>query len=343
MFDNLTPNNSTPNTNSTPGSGNTSSFPPSNFNAGPTTPPAPATKLAPTEDIFANVNTGNLAGKPPVFQPKDPNALQTQYEYEEEYPGMGRKIMMLGMILLAVIIIVAIAWFVIKKATPPVNYEKINTESVNTVVDETKTDNNTIQASSTDQTNTNQMNSADQIATSSEVATSSVVNNEKVTAAVDSDGDGLTDEEEKTLGTDPNSVDTDKDGLFDRDEVKIYHTDPLNPDTDGDGIPDGIEVKNGDNPNGPGKLFNVNQKTDGQVASTSAVIDSDHDGLTDEEEQALGTDPNKADTDNDGLTDYQEVKIYKTNPLKADTDGDGYKDGDEVSQGYNPNGTGKLK
>ncbi|MEK7498366.1 MAG: hypothetical protein AAB611_00715, partial [Patescibacteria group bacterium] len=26
----------------------------------------------------------------------------------------------------------------------------------------------------------------------------------------------------------------------------------------------------------------------------------------------------------------------------ADTDGDGFKDGDEVKNGYNPNGTGKL-
>lgn len=58
--------------------------------------------------------------------------------------------------------------------------------------------------------------------------------------------------------------------------------------------------------------------------------DDDKDGLTNAEEEKLGTDPNNPDTDGDGLTDGDEVKIYHTNPLKADTDGDGLKDGDEV-------------
>jgi len=71
-------------------------------------------------------------------------------------------------------------------------------------------------------------------------------------------------------------------------------------------------------------------------------LDSDGDGLTDAEEQTLGTDPQSADTDNDGLTDREEAKIYKTDPLKPDTDGDGFLDGQEVKGGYNPNGPGKL-
>lgn len=73
-----------------------------------------------------------------------------------------------------------------------------------------------------------------------------------------------------------------------------------------------------------------------------APVDSDVDGLTDEEEIAAGSNPNLIDTDNDGLSDYEEVKIYKTNPVKVDTDGDGYLDGAEVKSGYNPNGSGKL-
>ena len=60
--------------------------------------------------------------------------------------------------------------------------------------------------------------------------------------------------------------------------------------------------------------------------------DSDGDGLTDEEEARLGTDPFKADTDGDGLTDGEEVKIYKTDPLNPDTDFDGLSDGDEVKK-----------
>ncbi|MFN3301820.1 MAG: hypothetical protein ACK413_02220 [Patescibacteria group bacterium] len=67
----------------------------------------------------------------------------------------------------------------------------------------------------------------------------------------DSDGDGLTDEEEKKLGTNPYSVDSDQDGLFDREEVKVYQTDPLNPDTDNDGYSDGQEVKSGYDPKNP--------------------------------------------------------------------------------------------
>ncbi|MCX6763029.1 MAG: hypothetical protein NT093_04615, partial [Candidatus Moranbacteria bacterium] len=47
--------------------------------------------------------------------------------------------------------------------------------------------------------------------------------------------------------------------------------------------------------------------------NSSLFLDSDQDGLTDQEEKAIGTDP-----------------------LKADTDGDGYSDGKEVESGYDP-------
>lgn len=60
----------------------------------------------------------------------------------------------------------------------------------------------------------------------------------------DSDADGLTDAEEKVIGTDPFNPDTDGDGLTDFEEVRIYKTDPLNPDTDFDGLKDGAEVHN---------------------------------------------------------------------------------------------------
>jgi len=60
--------------------------------------------------------------------------------------------------------------------------------------------------------------------------------------ALDTDGDGLTDQEELLLGTDPKNPDTDGDGLTDGEEVKVYKTDPLNPDTDYDALTDGDEV-----------------------------------------------------------------------------------------------------
>lgn len=71
-----------------------------------------------------------------------------------------------------------------------------------------------------------------------------------------------------------------------------------------------------------------------------SFTDSDGDGLSDDEEIALRTNPNLIDSDNDGLSDYEEVKIYLSNPLSADTDGDGYLDGEEVKAGYDPNVVG---
>ena len=47
------------------------------------------------------------------------------------------------------------------------------------------------------------------------------------------------------------------------------------------------------------------------------------------------------DTDNDGLSDMEENAIG-TNPTVSDSDGDGYKDGEEVKNDYNPLGEGKL-
>ena len=59
----------------------------------------------------------------------------------------------------------------------------------------------------------------------------------------DYDRDGLTNIEEKNLGTFMNDKDSDYDGLSDYDEVKVYHTDPLKSDTDGDGLSDYEEVQ----------------------------------------------------------------------------------------------------
>jgi hypothetical protein len=50
-------------------------------------------------------------------------------------------------------------------------------------------------------------------------------------------------------------------------------------------------------------------------------LDSDNDGLADDEEQLYGTDPLSTDTDGDGITDYEEIKLAFTNPLAADFDG----------------------
>ncbi len=68
-------------------------------------------------------------------------------------------------------------------------------------------------------------------------------------ADCDSDGDGLTNIEEKNIGTDPMNKDTDGDGLDDYSEMKTLKTDPVNADTDGDGISDFEEKELGLDPN----------------------------------------------------------------------------------------------
>lgn len=80
----------------------------------------------------------------------------------------------------------------------------------------------------------------------------------KVPTSQDQDRDRLTDQEEAQFGTDASKADTDGDGLYDYEELKIYSTDPKNPNTDGDGVSDGDEVKRGTNPGGGGDLRNIN-------------------------------------------------------------------------------------
>lgn len=72
------------------------------------------------------------------------------------------------------------------------------------------------------------------------------------------------------------------------------------------------------------------------------TADTDGDGLDDGNEEDVGSDPLIADTDGDGLTDGDEVSVWLSNPVLADTDGDGFMDGEEVRNGYNPNGEGRL-
>jgi thiol-disulfide isomerase/thioredoxin len=66
--------------------------------------------------------------------------------------------------------------------------------------------------------------------------------------------------------------------------------------------------------------------------------DADDDGLTNAEEEELGTDPRVADTDGDGVDDGTEVE-NGSDPLDTDSDDDGLTDGEEAELGSDPNNT----
>ncbi|UCH26240.1 MAG: hypothetical protein JSV66_00915, partial [Trueperaceae bacterium] len=128
---------------------------------------------------------------------------------------------------------------------------------------------------------------------------------------VDSDGDGLTDDEEllgwvvrveRTTG---------------RTDTLAVTSDPNEADTDGDGVGDATEKAVGSNPRNP---------------------DTDDDLLTDYQElNEIYSSQNDQDTDDDSLSDSLEWNFFKTSPLFADTDGDQFTDDEEVvTQNRNP-------
>ena len=65
------------------------------------------------------------------------------------------------------------------------------------------------------------------------------------------------------------------------------------------------------------------------------MTDSDQDGLSDELENAIGTDAHLQDTDHDGLDDGREIR-FGSSPLETDSDHDGVEDLREIAQGTNP-------
>jgi beta propeller repeat protein len=122
---------------------------------------------------------------------------------------------------------------------------------------------------------------------------------------LDTDGDGA---------GDICDADDDNDGLTD-DYERLIDTDPLNPDTDGDGI--------GDNSDNCPDAYNPDQlDTDGDGTGDVCLAydDDDNDGLTDYEEQLIGTNPLNPDTDGDGMDDLNDA--FPLNPLETkDSDG----------------------
>lgn len=125
------------------------------------------------------------------------------------------------------------------------------------------------------------------------------------------------------------ATDADGDGLTCYDEYTFYGTDPETFDTDGDGVNDGLEIYYGSNP----LVADANVYPDRGVQQ---LLDSDGDGLWDVDERGFyGTNPVVVDTDGDSIGDGEEV-YYGSNPMAYDTDGDGVDDGSELRLGWNP-------
>jgi NlpC/P60 family/Bacterial TSP3 repeat len=136
-------------------------------------------------------------------------------------------------------------------------------------------------------------------------------------AAVDSDDDGLNDEEERRLGTDLHKWDTDGDSITDGSEVHGFgtnpkladtdgdglgdkietwtHTDPANRDSDGDGMSDGFEAAVGDHP----RVKDLNGDPADRARSSEDLVL----GM----EQQLGVTQHNVDSDGDGFADWVEA------------------------------------
>ncbi|MEA3398541.1 MAG: L,D-transpeptidase family protein [Patescibacteria group bacterium] len=102
-------------------------------------------------------------------------------------------------------------------------------------------------------------------------------------------------------------VDSDWDGVPDKDEIEIYSTNINSADTDGDGYSDWLELISGFSPHNPKPI---------------KLEDNDH--------------------DNDGLSDRMELNFHSS-IIDPDTDKDGYKDGEEINSGYDPLIGNKVK
>lgn len=150
--------------------------------------------------------------------------------------------------------------------------------------------------------------------------------NKPIKIEIPKDVKSLTDEIEKMMPQsiddsfeqNNNFVDTDKDGLTDKEE-KIYGTDPKNSDTDGDGYSDGDEVKNGYNPNGEGKLKSkIFLSPDNKInndfligLSPSEVYMEYYKAIEDlDVDKVVVFIPNENITIKDGKKDYEEYKEF---------------------------------
>jgi outer membrane protein OmpA-like peptidoglycan-associated protein len=157
-------------------------------------------------------------------------------------------------------------------------------------------------------------------------------------ATLDSDTDGISDADEKRIGTNPQKADTDGDGIADNEELGADLSAPI--DSDKDGIIDALD--DDDDNDGLSTLL------EGKIGTSPLLKDTDGDGISDLKEagiklddpehiEALDTDKDGTidaldiDDDDDGLDTATEI-LLGTNSLLADSDGDGLSDAKEIGE-----------
>ncbi len=148
-----------------------------------------------------------------------------------------------------------------------------------------------------------------------------VLGNRSGSRGPDGDRDGLSDEAERVIGTDPAAFDTDGDGVPDAFEIFGTGTNPRVADSDRDGMSDGAEL---------------------DLDDARIYADDDGDGLRNGQERAgLGTDPASRDSDGDGFEDRREffygTAINDRGHPDVDSDRDGEPDAFESANGTDPN------
>jgi hypothetical protein len=151
--------------------------------------------------------------------------------------------------------------------------------------------------------------------------------------AVDTDKDGLSDEQESIIGTDPTNSDSDNDSVYD-----FFETDNGTAiDTDGDGIIDALDTDD----DGDTILTRDEHPNDNGDGNPSNALDTDHDGIpdyldNDDDNDGILTSTEEAysaifddDVDNDSLLNYQDTD--SDNDSKNDNvEGTGDSDGDGI-------------
>ena len=144
---------------------------------------------------------------------------------------------------------------------------------------------------------------------------------------IDTDGDGVLDDQEIADGTDPNDP---CDYLLA--SITVEQTgDYMTSDCDGDGVQNWAEIRDGTNPEDPCDFIpaSVTEEPSGDYL----ISDCDGDGVTNGTELTDGTDPADPCSFNASSITLDQTGAY----LAADCDGDTIPNGQEITDGSNPN------